>query len=357
MNHEFTAAEIKDAIRAARIFCPGFAEEQFKSLIDLESRIADSGYLDTVRGVHRLEMEHNLPVTSLLDTYEELMKRNKEMEGQMNESESSLARLAGMIKQEQQKQSQLQEEIREAEIALAATEAKCEQNEKKLKAFHKREDAEIRRIEKGLEDCRLEANITREEVITAGQIKAEVEKHGFSLELVLGLSREFAGYDNAKETLASALKKHDTLTGCLKEMEERGEEQQKTLLSEISLLETQNKQLKNDHVRLDTIVSQLKSEEAAEQGMRQFYQRFHGLGEVLEQLAKWKTVYPLRCNNPVYALAKPFNPSAGCARIWTDKPISAKCPYCGMKTLAYDEEVYNALGLPVGGPIKIVVGV
>ena len=95
--------------------------------------------------------------------------------------------------------------------------------------------------------------------------------------------------------------------------------------------------------------------EAAEQELRRFYRRFGGLRGVLEQLAKWNQVYPLRCKNTVYIVAKAFDPSAGCARVWTDKPVS-RCPYCGQNALDYDVEVYKALGTTVGLPIKINLG-
>ena len=33
MEHEFSIEEIKDAARAARIYCPGFSEDKFESLM------------------------------------------------------------------------------------------------------------------------------------------------------------------------------------------------------------------------------------------------------------------------------------------------------------------------------------
>ena len=42
-------------------------------------------------------------------------------------------------------------------------------------------------------------------MVTAGRIKAEVESHGFTLELVLDLSKEFAGHKNAREKLAEGI--------------------------------------------------------------------------------------------------------------------------------------------------------
>lgn len=41
MANEFTAEQLKEIIRAARVFNPGFTEEQFQSLIELERHAGD----------------------------------------------------------------------------------------------------------------------------------------------------------------------------------------------------------------------------------------------------------------------------------------------------------------------------
>jgi hypothetical protein len=62
MDNEFTAEEIRDAARMARVHCPGFSEDDFESLMELERRINDSGYLEAVLGLIRLEEEKGYPV-------------------------------------------------------------------------------------------------------------------------------------------------------------------------------------------------------------------------------------------------------------------------------------------------------
>ncbi len=39
MSHEFTVEEIRDAAMTARVHCPGFTEDMFESLMDLEKHI------------------------------------------------------------------------------------------------------------------------------------------------------------------------------------------------------------------------------------------------------------------------------------------------------------------------------
>ena len=356
MNHEFTAEEIKQAATAARIYSQDFSEEKFTSLMELARRVDESGYLETVQGVRRLETEKGVIIIKILDACEELLEENEQLESQGADLQLGLKSLGEMIKQAQQKHSQLQAANRKAEEALAATIAQQEKEAKQLRTSQNRAEGAKQRIAKEVEDSHRKANVTREEVIAAGQIKAEVERHGFTLELALSVAKEFAGYGDASERLATGLKKEGSLTRYLKELESWGEKRRAALLSEMSLLEAQKKQLEDGRLQLETVVAQLRADEAAEQELRQFYCRFGGLGMVLEQLAKWEQVYPLRCNNPSYSVAKAFNPATGCARIWTDKQLSNRCPYCGLNTLEFDAEVYEALGISVELPIKITPG-
>ena len=356
MNHEFTAEEIKQAARAARIYSPDLNEEKFESLMELARRAYECDYLETVRGVRRLEMEEDVKITEIFDACQELLEENKQLESRGADLELRLENLGELIKQAEQKYSQLQERARKAEEALAATIAQQEKQARQLETSKKKGEAEKRRIAKEVEDSHRKANVTREEVTAAGQIKVEVEKHGFTLELALSLAREFAGHGGASERLQAGLKKEGSLTRYLKELEAWGEKRRSALLSEMSHLEAQNEQLEDRRLQLQAVVMQLRADEAAENELRWYYRRFGASGCVLEQLAKWSHVYPLRCSNPLYAVAKAFNSSVGCARVWTDKPVSQKCPYCGLQTLNFDVEVYNALGIPVGYPIKINLG-
>ncbi len=356
MNQQFNADEIKQAARAARIYCQGFDEEHFESLMELARRVEQSGYLETVRGIHRMETERGVSLNNMLDATEELLRQVGEMGRQVADYELKLNNLEALIEQAQQRHNQSQEAIQKTEEALAATTAQREKKDRELKAFQNKADKEKRRIDKEVEDAHQRAGVTREEAAAAAQIKAEVEKHGFTLELALGLAGEFAGHSNATEKLAAGLKQHGSLTVYLKNLKEGAEKSRQELMSEISRLELHNRQLEDSRLKLETVVSQLKADEAVEQDIRHFHRRFGELRPFLEKLSEWKEIYPLRCNHPFYAFTKIFNPATGCAHVWTDKPVSNKCPYCGLSTLVYDEEVYKAFNIPVGFPIIINLG-
>ncbi|MFH0768858.1 MAG: hypothetical protein V1932_04755, partial [Chloroflexota bacterium] len=177
MKYEFTAEEIKQAATAARIYSPDFSEEKFTSLMELVRRVDESGYLETVQGVRRLETEKGVNITKILDACQELLEENTQLESQGVDLELRLKSLGELIKQAEQKHSQLQAANRKAEEALAETIAQQEKEAKQLRTFQNRAEAEKRRIAKEVEDSHRKANVTREEVIAARQIKAEVEQH------------------------------------------------------------------------------------------------------------------------------------------------------------------------------------
>jgi len=64
-----------------------------------------------------------------------------------------------------------------------------QKEEKGIAVFREKAESEKRRINKELEDCHQKANITREEVAIAGQVKTEVANHGFTIEAILDLSK------------------------------------------------------------------------------------------------------------------------------------------------------------------------
>ena len=75
MSREFTVEEIRDSVRTARVHCPGFTEDMFESLMDIEKHIADSGYLEVVQGLLRLEEEKGISCTKALDACEKLLEQ------------------------------------------------------------------------------------------------------------------------------------------------------------------------------------------------------------------------------------------------------------------------------------------
>jgi len=119
MNQEFTADDIRDAARMARVHCPGFSEDTFESLMELEKRIADSGYLDAVLGLLRLEEEKGVSCTEALDVYEELLKQKTELERRVPDLQERAEGLVAQIRQANGECEQLKKAIAQARQELA----------------------------------------------------------------------------------------------------------------------------------------------------------------------------------------------------------------------------------------------
>jgi len=227
--------------------------------------------------------------------------------------------------------------------------------EKKLETFNKRMENEKQRIGKEVEACYQQANVTREEVVTAGRIKAEVESHGFTLELVLDLSKEFAGHKDARKELAEGIKEHGSLNKYLYNLADWGNKERARVLAEIAVLESQKKGLTGESVQLKNALSQLQADIAGEENLRRFYRRYVGLSGLMDNLSTWEQVYFVRCGNPVNAAAGVFDKKYGNPHFWTDKP-PITCPHCGYQRLYFDTEIYQYLNWSADIPLKLTLG-
>ncbi len=355
MDHEFTVEEIKDAARVARIYCPGFSENEFESLMELEKRYTDSGYIEAVLGLIRLEEERGVSCAEALDACEELIKEEAKLEREIPELEKRVESLAAQIKQATSEYEQVKRATAKAEQELAQIRIEYGAAEKKLDTFTKRTEKEKQRIEKEIEDCYQQANVTKEEVVTAGRIKAEVESHGFTLELILNLSKEFAGHKNAREKLAEGLKEHGSLSKYLDDLADSGNKERTKILGEITSLESEKKTIGGESVHLRNVLSQLQADAKVEKELRLFHQRYSAASSLLEHLASWSQIFFLRCTNPAFMITGAFDANSGNARFWTDKPV-LMCPQCGYRHIVYDERVYQALNWPIGLPAKLKLG-
>ena len=355
MDHEFTAEEIKDAARAARIYCPGFSEDKFESLTELERRIVDSGYLEAVLGLVRLEEKRGVSYAEVLDVCEELTKEEAKLEREIPALEKRLESLVAEIKQSVGKYEQVKRDTEKADRELARIKAEYGAAEKKLEAFNKKMEKEKQRIEKEVEDCSQQANLTKDDVIAAGKIKAEVEGHGFTLELMLGLSREFAGHENVREKLSQALKEHDSLKKYLDDLAVRGDKEKARILGEITSLESERKTLVGESGNLRNMLSQLQADVAYEEELRHFYRRYVRVSILMDNLASWNQIFFVHCTNPAYVITGAFDAKSGNAHFWTDQP-PAMCPQCGFRILKPDEGIYRALNWPAGVAGKLILG-
>lgn len=345
MDNDFTAAEIGEAITAARIFSLDYGQEQFQVLRELERRLQDSGYVEVVGAVARFEQERGIRCTEVLAAVEQLLSDKEQLEAE-------IATLEEKRTQCQQETQQAEETLGEVEIAteqakdeLQATQTEHQKEEKELVAFRGKADKEKRAIDNELEQCRQEAKVTREEVVTAGQLKAEVEKHGFTLELALGLSQEFAGSENIRDKLAEGLKSGQTLTKYIEEAEERNKR-----------LQTDARGLAGECQQAASNLSQLRADVAFEEKVRQFYHRYQGAAWLMDQLASWRSIFFVRCGNPLYVATSVLDRSTRGGRFWTEKKPIARCPDCDYPGTFYDEELYQALNWTIGEPFQLNLG-
>jgi len=355
MEQQFNAEEIKDAAKTARVYCPGFSEDDFESLMELERRIADSGYLEVIQGLLRLEEEKGISCTEALDACEKLTKRKAELERRVPDLEKRAESVVAKVKQANMEYEQVKKDIAKARQELEQIRNEYVSAEKKLEAFNGNAEKEKQRIKKDVQGCYQQANVTKEEVIAAGKVKAEVESHGFTLELALGLSKEFAGHKNARKEFAEGLKEYGSFHKYLDNLHDGANKERVRVIAEIAGLESQKKGLASENTRLGNALSQLQADIDGEQTLRQFYHRYAGYSGLLEKLAEWDHVYFMRCGDPAHVGAGMLLKKLGGPHFWTDKlPVS--CPHCGYPITYFDTEIYQYLNWSAEVPFKLVLG-
>ena len=356
METEITAEELREIVRAARVLSTDFDEEQIQSLSYAWQRLADSGFLDAVWGMVRLQQEQGTSCSEALDANKELLKQKGNLE-------RDLVILGERVKLEQNKRNesininqQLASQINTAKNELQATKTAILKEQEQLLSFQEKTENEKRRIERELERCKKAAGVTAKEIAAAGQLKLEVEKSGFNLETMLGLAGEFAPYQDAGDRLAEALKTGQTLTEYISTLEQKSEEKKSDIAAEIEQLVSQrnSKQFQVEQLQkvchnLEISLAQFNADVDEEQELRQFYVRYSPLSDLLECLVTWRQVYFLRCDNPMCA------PYTGITHFWTDRKVR-KCPHCGLSMIKPDPEPFRLLNVPEGTEFKLKLG-
>jgi len=356
MKNEISTEELGQIIRAARVLATDFDEEQIQSLSYAGQELADSGFLDAVWGMTRLQQEQGISCSEALDDNKALLKQKEKLERE-------LAGLKEKVLQEQNKYSeatqiyqQLAGKINTAKNELQTIQSDTKAAVANLSSFQEKAERKKQRIEKELQRYQKNANVTTEEILAAGQLKAEVEKSGFNLETMLGLAEEFAPYHDARERLVGVLKTSQSLTQYLVDLKHDSEEKKKAIDSEIGQLlnrkgaeESEIKSLERARRQLEINVSRLHSDVDEEQGLRRFYMRYNPLSDLLEYLVTWRQVYFLRCDNPMCV------PFGGITHFWTDRKVT-RCPHCGLKMIEPDPEPLRLLNMPEGTEFKLKLG-
>jgi cell division septum initiation protein DivIVA len=363
MELELTPEQISQIVRAARVLASGFTEEQLQLLIDCQKKLADSGFCEAAWVVARLEREKGVSYDDVLDACAGLQQEKERLEAEVARLEEKLQEQQDLNREAKERHRQVVKATEQTRKEL--TELKVEQTiqEKNLAACQRKAEEEKKRIAAELEEHRKGANVTKQEIDAAGRLKAQIGSSGFSLEEMLGLSQEFASHRDARQRLAEGLKKYHSLTGYLNALDKWAEDRKKAIESEIANLGSQQNwqqsQLRNlaeNRQQLEIVIARLQGDVAAEEEMRRFYRRYYGVSGLIEYLASWEQVIFLRCSNPASAAASFFNRSVAGPRLWTDKPLSPRCPHCGLAVLVLDEKPYQALGWPVGALMRLQLG-
>jgi len=339
VNDELTIEEIRDAVKLARIYSPSYTEEEFQASAELIRRLGESGYLEAVRSIARLEREQGIKLDSVMDACEKLVKDEKGLDKKLGDLK---------VKYGHTRDRAREEEARLNEYATAIKEA-----QKKLATLSKEAEMEKRRVDKELKVYLKEANLSWEEIDQAKELKAEVDDRSLTLELVLDLVGEFTGYEDSRDELSKGLKMHKSLGAAIKALESDLDRLRAREAEE----KTKAEKLEEERLKLEHTVSELRSDRAHAEELRHFFQRYRGVSPLIEHLAAWNQIYFVRCNNPVFTLTGAFSRSAGNAHFFMDKQPS-RCPHCGAGSnyLLYDEGPYQALGIPAGTPVRLQLG-
>jgi len=356
METEITTEELGQIVRAARVLSTDFSEEQIQSLSYAWQRLTDSGFLDAVWGMTRLQQEQGTSCSEALTANKELLQKIESLESKLTVLKEKVAQEHNKHSEATRVHQQLVGKIAAANNELKVTQAAIQKEQEQLSAFQEKAEKNKNRIEKELERCKKAAGVTSEEIAAAGQLKAEVEKSGFSLKTMLGLAGEFASYQDAGDRLAEALKTGQTLTEYISTLEQKSEEKKSDIAAEIEQLVSQrnSKQSRVDELqktchKLEISLAQFNADVDEEQELRQFYVRYSPLSDLLEYLVTWRQVYFLRCDNPMCA------PFAGITHFWTDRKVR-KCPHCGLSMIKPDPEPFRLLNVPEGTEFKLKLG-
>jgi chromosome segregation ATPase len=309
----------------------------------------------------RFEQEMGITCDKALDAAKKLLSDKAQLEATVARLQQRQVTLQPAVREAEQKHQQLTRAIEQARVELAGVRAELQKEKRRLTVYREEAEKEKKSIGQEVEEYRQKAKVTEQEIATAGQLKAEVGRSGFSLEQILGIAVEFAGHQDAREKLVEALKKYGTLTEGISTTEKQAEAQKKALNSELADVRLQRdreqaqvKALEEHRRSLEETIAQLQDKAVSEQELRNFYQKYQGLSRFLDCLASWGPVAFLHCNDPITAVANALNPSA-VPHFCTDRPPVC-CPHCGKPAFIADQKIYEALNLPPGVFVKFTEG-
>lgn len=345
MEYEFTAEEIEQVVRTARIFNPGFTKEEFHAMVELKKRLQESGFLESVRGLNMLEEERDVSCTQSLEAYAELEGEIAELREKTTKLEAMLQDVKGKIADAQAEHTRWKGGIEQAKRELAGVKAQREGEELQLAALVRKAEGQKQQISREIEKSRQAADITKEEIAACKELKSLLETSGLNVALALTVLREFTGHENA--------------VGLVKTLEERG-----TLTRSNAALIEENERLKSERVsiqgeivrgqmdckQLELMSSHLKASIAHDGKILKLYHCYLPLEPFIEYLRRWDGVSFHHC----WGCGARFLTAPGPAELRGAPTLSRassgkfSCPRCGLMSIEPDQETYRTLNAPVG---------
>ncbi len=353
MEHEFSPEELSQLVKAAQVAAPGFTQEEYQSLVDSQEKLGESGFCDATWAVVRLQERKGINCADVLEAIEELLQDKAKLETDKASLEKKQAQLEERNRLSEETLRQLNESIKQANHELGKIKSELQKEVDELGGFKEKARLEKERIDKDLEKCRRKAGVAEEEIAAAGNLKTELQKHGFNLELMLGLSQEFSGYQDARGKLAEGLKKHKTFTAFLTAINQEGEEKRKTLQAEISSLEGSRRQaeyilsqLRGEQNREENLLFQLQNQIAEKGDTVSFYHRHRHLQPLIEYLDNQGGITFHHCTicGALFWIVRP-----GASNM-----TAYKCPWCGNVFNEPDKTAYTITGQQPGALVKLI---
>jgi len=329
---EFSAEEIKEIVRTAQIFAQQFSEAQFQKLMGMHGEMAKSGFIEGAYGMLRLQQEYGIPCSQAPAKYIQIVKDTKKLE-----TEAAVFR-----KRRETEERKLAETLQ----ALDRVEVERSHQARELVALRTQAEEEKKRVEEELGKVRERAGVREQDIANAVKLKALVASHGLDLELALRLCEEFAHDPDAATQLALAVSEGHTQL----EAREAWRKENDTLKAEAEERQSECDQLKLECQQHREALSRLQADLENEDRLRRFHQRYQGHVQVLEHLARWDEIVPVRCQGPFCG-----------ARFWVSRgPSNLRayhvCPCCGLGPLDYDRDAVADIGLSSKGTIEIKLG-
>jgi myosin heavy subunit len=328
---EFTADEIREIIRFAQVVGHPFSDEQYRKLMELGQDLAESGRVEAAWEVKSLMEQYGIPPSQAGKKYRQLV--------------SDVAKLQTQVSDLQRQRGEEQKVLGETQWAVQQTEEKLKQGEKELESFTTWAEKEKQRLKDEVERAQKKAGVDLEQIAAGGRLKAQLKKHGLSLDLALELLGEFARQEDAAQKLAEAVAEYGSALEVSAALHEKNE----ALRVETEGRQEESAQLKEECQRDREALARLRSDRGEQEALRHFWRRFHPSSDLLEYLATWPQVYMLRCYHPLCGGAR-FLVNGGPSNFWA----KFVCPRCRVEKVDWDDDAFTALGMSTyRGPITI----